>query len=406
MLRIAIASVAWIALACGMASADTAAQQLAVKHLEAGTLAAGDAELGAIVAADPNNADARMGLGVIRFVRAVEHLSQGLYRYGLKPPQSFLVHVVRLPVPPNPSPESITYEDFRGLLQTFVTDIASAEETLAGIGAADPHLPLDLARIRYDVNGDNTVTADELFVAVIGTVTGMRADDMPASLAFNFDRADALWLRGYSNVLMAFGEFLLAYDWHESFDTTFHNFFPRSNSPYAAALATGSGGMYDEAAPIADFISFIHIRWPVLEPARMAAARQHLKAMTALSRETFKAIDAETDNDREWLPNARQTGPFESVVVDAARITVWFEVLDEVDAVLDGTKLVPHWRFREGFNLRKVFDEPRPFDLVLWIAGPAAFPYLKAGPTSTSEEWARMIDAFGDSFGLFALWAN
>ena len=104
------------------AAADEAAAKLAASHLEAGSLAAGETELAAILAKDPMNDEARLGLGTIRFVRAVEHLSQGLYRYGLKPPTSFLVPVMRLPVPENPNPEPITFADFRALLAAFMTE--------------------------------------------------------------------------------------------------------------------------------------------------------------------------------------------------------------------------------------------------------------------------------------------
>ena len=97
----AIALAATIALP---ASADEAANKIAVDHLYAGTLAAGDAELAAILAADPKNDDARIGLGTIRFVRSVETLSQGLYHYGLQTPRSFLLPILRLPVPQNPKP--------------------------------------------------------------------------------------------------------------------------------------------------------------------------------------------------------------------------------------------------------------------------------------------------------------
>jgi hypothetical protein len=164
--------------------------------------------------------------------------------------------------------------------------------------------------------------------------------------------------------------------------------------------------MNDEIAPIADFVSFLHIRWPVSEPERMATVRTHLKQMIALSRESWKAIEAETDDDREWIPNARQTSPFATLQVDAERIAAWYQVLDEAEAVLNGEKLVPHWRFQQGFNLRRVFEEPQPFDLVLWITGPAALPYLEDGPVTTPEDWARITEAFGGRFGLFALWVN
>lgn len=384
----------------------SAAQALTVEHLEAGTLAEGEAALAAMLADDPANADAQLGLGVIRFMQAIEHLSQGLYTYGLKSPEAFMAPVVRLPVPENPHPQPITYQDFRDLLQTYVDDLALAEATLAGVHDDDVELVLDLKTIRYDGDGDGIVADDERFIDVIQHVSGLTDAEMANSLTFAFDLGDVYWLRGYCHVLMAFGEFLLAYDWHESFDASFFNFFPAMHSPFRDALKPPGDESNDQFGPVADAVSFLHIRWPVTEPDRMATARVHLKEMIALSRQSWDAIEAETDDDREWIPNARQTSPFTSLVVDQERIAAWRQVLDEADAVLDGDKLVPHWRLEQGINLRRVFEEPEPFDLVLWITGPAALPYLEDGPISTSDEWARLTAAFRGSFGLFALWVN
>jgi hypothetical protein len=387
-------------------AADEAARKIAVAHLEAGTLAAGEAELSAIVAKDAANADVAIGLGIIRFTRAVETLSQGLYRYGMRSPQSFLMPIVRLPVPENPNPTPITYEDFRGLISGFVSDLGKAEQTLAGV-TGEVKFVLDLKKVRYDANGDGTIGDDERLVTVLERVTGFPEAQMPATLTFAFDRGDAIWLQGYSNVLMAFGEFVLAHDWKESFDNSFFHFFPAMKSPFREALAPPtSGSMYSEGAPIADFISFFHIRWTVAEPERMKASLTHMKKVISLSRDCWMAIEAENDNDREWLPNAKQTSPFASVGVNAERIAAWRAVLDEADLILDGKKLVPHWRFNQGFNLRKVFEEPRPFDIVLWITGPAALPYLENGPVTSSEDWNAMTRAFDGSFGLFAIWVN
>jgi hypothetical protein len=388
------------------ARADDAARGLAVSHLEAGTLDDGEAALAAIVAGDSTNDDARFGLGVIRFMQAIEHLSQGLYRYGLQSPESFMVPVLRLPVPENPQPQPITYADFQGLLQAYVDDLARAEETLAGITAGEVELVLDLKRLRYDVDGGSTVTDDERFIAVVQHVSGMQEEDLASSLTFAFDYGDVLWLRGYCHVLMALGEFFLAHDWHESFDASFFHFFPAMESPFREALASSGDEMEDEIAPVADLVSFLHIRWPVTEPARMIAVRTHLTQVIALSRQSWQAIEAETDDDREWVPNPRQTSPFVSLPVTSERLAAWYQVLDEADAILDGRMLVPHWRFEQGFNLRRVFEEPQPFDFVLWITGPAALPYLEDGPVVTSDEWARLTEAFGENFALFALWVN
>ena len=50
----------------------------------------------------------------------------------------------------------------------------------------------------------------------------------------DFDGSDAPWLRGYSHLLMGLGEFLLAHDWRQSFDHSFHALFPRSGLPFQA----------------------------------------------------------------------------------------------------------------------------------------------------------------------------
>ena len=60
----------------------------------------------------------------------------------------------------------------------------------------------------------------------------------------------------------------------------------------------------------------------------------------------------------------------------------------------------------KGINLRRVFEEPQPFDLVLWITGPAALPYLEDGPMTSTDEWNRITAAFEGSFGSYAIWFN
>jgi hypothetical protein len=156
---------------------------------------------------------------------------------------------------------------------------------------------------------------------------------------------------------MAFGEFFSAYDWHESFDYTFHLFFPQAGLPFTGALFNAAG---DDWNDIADLISFLHIRWPIAEPARVKAARDHLKSVVALSRQTWDAIEAETDNDNEWLPNPRQTSPFAALTVSEAHIQGWRALLDEADLILDGKILVPHWRFKQGFASAAFSRSRRP----------------------------------------------
>ena len=188
------------------------------------------------------------------------------------------------------------------------------------MGDHEVKLPIDIQRIRYDVNGDGQATDEERLMQVIARLA--RLDDLPDAAVVAFDHGDALWLR--RRALMALDDFLLAHDWHESFEVSFHLFFPRLNLPFAAALGEGGGeqgNLINEAAPFADIASFIHlIRWPAVEPDRMKVVRQNLKDVIAISRQSWDAIEAETDDDREWLPSPRQTSYFARLSVTAERL--------------------------------------------------------------------------------------
>ena len=84
--------------------------------------------------------------------------------------------------------------------------------------------------------------------------------------------------------------------------------------------------------------------------------------------------------------------------VTQEEVDAWLHALDDFDAVLDGTKLLPHWRFAQGFNLKRAFFEPRDFDLVLWVAGIGVAPYLEDGPTLSLTDWNQWNRAFNGNF--------
>ncbi len=401
------AVVSALALASPPAAASEASALAARAALHTGNLADGAAALTAAIAADPADQEARLGLGMIEFVQAIEGLSQGLYHYGLVSPESMLLPVVRMPVPLNPRPEPITYDAFRGLLQTFVDDLATAYGTLGEV-SGEALVPVDLGQVRYDVEGDGGIGADERLMTLIDVLRGANSDDSVPSLVVHFDQADAIWLQGYTQVLSGIMEFWLAHDWRETFNTTFHLFFPSGEFPFERALAVGQrGDLAGEGAPIADLINFIHMfRWPVAEPEKMIASLGHFRQVFALSRANWDAILAETDDDHEWVPSPRQTGVFQGMDVTEDQVAAWLSVLDQAEAVLDGRLLVPHWRFNLGINVERVFTEPTTFDLVMWITGPSALPYLENGPIMTGEDWNDMGDAFDGSFATYLFWFN
>jgi hypothetical protein len=128
--------------------------------------------------------------------------------------------------------------------------------------------------------------------------------------------------------------------------------------------------------------------------------------MVQLSRDSWKRILAETDDHNEWIPSPKQTGVLPGMRVTQERVDGWMQFLDEFEAVLKGTKLVPHWRFDQGINMRRFFLEPGTFDFVLLIQGSAAVPYLEDGELTTQETWTRIARVFGGDFFQYFIWFN
>ncbi len=390
------------------------AVQLVEQHFQSGRLAAGETALEALLKTNPGDDQARFALGTLQFVRSVEGLSQSLYRHG------FLHGVARvtpllgadLPIPNNPDAAEINYEQARRIVQSFVSGLGKAEATLAQIKSDSIKLPLHFGLIRMDFDGDNQAGEDETLWRIYARFNRQAVVAVEDATAFviTFDAADVQWLRGYCHLLMALGEVNLAHDWHELFDRTGHLLFARAKASYPFLIERGP----DEERPfsfaeITDLIAFIHlINFPVAEPKRMAAALGHLEAMVSLSRRSWELILTETDDDHEWIPSPKQTGVIPNVRVTQAMIDGWTIFLSEAELILKGEKLVPFWRGNQarGVNLRKVFMQPQRFDLVMWVQGTGAAPYLEQGPLTDPVIWDRLLRVFEGEFIGFALWFN
>ncbi|HVR65273.1 MAG TPA: hypothetical protein VMT98_01435 [Verrucomicrobiae bacterium] len=399
------------AISSNPAAAEQPIIEVAKADLAAGRLADAAVALDGHLRNAPADDTARFLLGAVQFMQAAERLGQSLYRHGLNPaPEAFSVPFFRLPVPYNSNPEPLTYDQARAMIRQFTNDLAIAEATLALVDDPVVQLPLAIGQVRLDLNGDGAATDAETLWQLYRQIN--QAPDLPpdqvAQFVIDFDGSDAPWLRGYSHLLMALGDVLLAHDWHEGFDHTFHTLFPRANLPFQALTDKSTRSDYArDVDEIADLIAFIHlIHWPVQEPDRMASALAHLESVVDLSRENWRRILAETDNGREWLPNPRQTGAIPGLSVTQPRIDAWMLFLGEFGAMLKGEKLMPHWRLAQGVNLRRVFLEPRPFDLVLWIQGSGALPYAEPGPISNSETWENILMLMEGDFFTYAAWFN
>ncbi|MEL7240155.1 MAG: hypothetical protein AAGK78_14960, partial [Planctomycetota bacterium] len=207
------------------------------------------------------------------------------------------------------------------------------------------------------------------------------AREQARQLAVDFDDADVHWLRAYTHVLSGMLDFALAHDAQRWFDHCGHLLL--ANPKLEFDFLPRQAGVQIGFSSLVDVIAAIHLmQFPVHDADQLKKSREHFLAAIASSRQTFATAREETDDAAEWIPSGRQTAVFPGIEVTDDIIEAWLMTLDDGEALLNGEKLIPFWRGtappvgkpRVGVNLRRVFEEPRDLDLILWTQGTAAAP--------------------------------
>lgn len=399
------------------AASELPKSPLVERYLIEGKLTEGEEALLAELTKDPENDEARFSLGAIQFLRGVEHLMQAMHRYGLRGENPWWLPFLglpgfELPIPSDPKPDTFSYADARQILQDFIDQLQTTEATLAEVKDPDVKLPLRFGLITLDLNRDGIAPEHESLWRIFARLAPRTRVDAEAARKFviSFDRGDVHWLRGYCHLLSAFCEVALAHNWEDLFQRTAHLVFLKPETPYEF-LAKEQLAKQDRFSRnnILDLIAFVHlINFELSEPNRMLRALEHLEATFAQSRESWDHILAEKDDDHEWIPNPNQTGVIPNLRVTKQVVNGWMSFLDEAEAIFAGKKLIPFWRGddKRGVNFRRVFTEPRRFDLVLWVQGTDAVPYLEEGPRTQPTFWWRLWQLFQGRFLTFAVWFN
>ena len=385
--------------------------------LYAGSFADGLGKLEPMAAS--GDTEAAFGVGAIKLTRAIEHFTQTLYKHGFNLPDGRSAGIVGPAIPQNPNPEPFDYNGVRDMLTTLVTELDDARVSFdAAAKSGDYVIEINPLKVRIDANGDGKADPSESLAGIFAMANNISVDDVlapsdkldvPHVDHIGFDRADAYWLAGYTQVIAAQADFLLAHDFSSFVNASFHRFFPKAGFPMQA-YETGGTVMFggDTDTGIADLLAAIHtISWPVTDSAKLSGVRDRLKAVVAYSRQDWDAILAETDDNHELVPSPKQT----NILVQDVRMTdemvaAWRATLDEADRILDGTLLVPHWRFKKGFDLKAYFTSAKRTDLVMLLTGFDALPYLKAGPVASGEDFRAVQAAFGNEWLGYAFWFN
>ncbi|MEM6853483.1 MAG: tetratricopeptide repeat protein [Planctomycetota bacterium] len=413
--------------------------------LDQGQFDEAEAQLQARLAEAPDDHDARLALGVTTFLHGIEEFSQTTYRFGVRDVTRDFAMMgpgFSLPIRPNPDPEPVAADDVVAMFERFAEALAEVDAILEPIGDQPAKMTLRLGTVRMDLNADGEAADDENLWRFVEAILDPpqrdpwmepRGDDFegiefeedgpnfvdPEAEGFvlGLDTADAYWLRGYCNVMGGVADVILAYDGTELFNRTGHLFFENPTTPYPWLVKTdaGNNGWFNEF-DVLDFVALFHLlNQPLRDADRMAEAHAHFKQVVAISRLNWSAILAETDDFYEWVPSPDQTGVL-PMRLTAEQIDSWMAFLDEADRILDGETLIPFWRGGPdglgsahptlGVNLKRVFTEPTPFDLMLWFQGTAAQPYLEEGPRTQADFWQELNREFGRNFLGFSFWIN
>ena len=418
----------WIAagLAFGLMSATALAgesgDQLA-QALYEGTVA--DLAAGSVAACDAGEGDACFVLGISGVIDAFETLSAGLYRHGAVVPDSSAFGVmmgmgVEAEPSSNPDAEPLTYEMLRDLLDAFTAklDNAAVYMTLAGEGT-DFVIPIEPLKVRIDLNGDGERTDDETLGNIlvnsgiapefdVSDKAKSKGRDDTATRLIGFDNADAFWFAGYSNITALPFDLLLAHDFTDFYNSFLHRVFPKAGLPMGDYIRGGSVFIDAESdGYFADLIAAIHTAsFPVADSARLPGVLDRASSITSLSRRNWETILAETDDNNELVPSPAQTSLVPNREVTPEIVDAWHASLDQLDKIIAGELLLPHWRFSKGFNLKTYLETAERSDLVLLFTGHDALPYLSDGPIADAESFREMNEVMGDDWPFFALWFN
>ena len=349
----------------------------------------------------------KFALGGVRFLGALEDAMQRRWLSGMTDTTGVLPFL-RTPIPENPNPGLPD----PGLITAVFTNAAVAMENartpLTAIPDNSPFgMELSLADVWFDIDSNGARQTGEGLVDVLGPMLmGWEWENRDAATpapVIRFDVADAAWLSAYTHMLSGFAGIVLAYDPTAAVTQT----MAASASLRALDPTYRDADEYNINAAINLVATLDLALSQTPDAARMANAKADFLAMVADNRHFWALVEAESDNTREWLPNDRQKSAM-GVELPQGAGKAWMAILTDADGLLQGTKLLPYWNVgtAAGLNVERMFSDPRAIDLVGWIQGWAALPYLQQGDVVSGASWAAFEGMIAGDAMVFALYLN
>jgi hypothetical protein len=199
----------------------------------------------------------------------------------------------------------------RATLEDAESELAAVEADLA-IVAQQPGISMELCLACWEIdwNGNGRIDErDRMLFQIEQDADGnpIPEDDPRRKPTFRFDDGDIAWARAFVSFERAALDVLLAYDWSDAVKLVGR----RSERPERIVVR-------------------------LIEPDRIAQARERILEGLAQSDAERLAYLAETDDDREWVPNPRQRNHPMPLQIDAALYDTWEGVVGDVRRLVEG----------------------------------------------------------------------
>jgi hypothetical protein len=272
----------------------------ALRALEKGEFDAAEKAVGALLSRDEANPYGRIVRAVLRYKKTMHQMGLDLRTLAFAGSRG----------------GGLNERYLRFALEQAEAELAAVDADLA-VAEATPDLALELCLACWEVDWNGNGRLDR-FDRLLFQIEQDAADetlpdqDPRRNPTFRFDVGDVTWARAFVAFQRAAMDFVLAYDWKD----------------VAVALE----------ARRKDRPSRIVLR--LHDPARMAAARTLLLQGLDLADACRRAYLAETDDDREWVPNPRQRNHPMPLPVDESLYATWEGIVQDVRKLVRGEEFL------------------------------------------------------------------
>lgn len=425
-----------LVIACTFTNTKATAQDISVSVNTSGI----QTTISDLKTAGSNN---HFAIGALQALGAIEHALQTRWQYNIAP-SGMAVPLLRLQIGKNSDASRSQPDTLSNLMRDFLDEIETAKsELILAQNNPDAEFILNLSDLWFDVNANGSRDKTEGADAVVGNFLirsfGGRGNQLPPieALEIRFDSADVHWLHAYTELLSAVANILLAFDPAPVFTRMKAGADMLANAPENPPIYTtveadaliakietrlkelsesndaveatnevealearredirrksGRDGRVPQFEHLRSELDLIYILLSTMaqdpDKAHIKAAQQSLQTMVAQNKLFWAELPTETDNDREWIPNADQTAAL-GYELPANAGELWQRILADVELVLDGRLLIPHPVLPTGYgiNLAAYFENPVGLDLVGSVHGMTFYPYAQKGPRISGTNW-------------------